>query len=490
MSEKNNAAKTAEAEKVMTKYDLKMQRKTDAAAKARKEEKRGMIIGIVLVVALVAFVASFPIRSYLAVYGQYIRVGGEKVTQIEFDMQYNMSKQSFIQQMGQYLSMFGITDMDTLESQIYHDNMTYGDYFSQMAAESLVQQRGLAAKAKEVGFTYDVDADMDMMKSALEELAKEEGTSLDAYVQNIYGSLATWNRIKPYLEEATYASAYYNEVMADKMPSEEDIQAEYEANKDKYDVIDYHMTLVMAELPTMAPDGTVEKDEEGNEIPYEPTEEEIEAAMKEAYKKAQEAEKTVAKDGTEYTGASLSSANAYIKDFLADENREPGDTMIAEVSASNLYRVVSFDRRYQDQTPTHDFRMICSSTTDAQTILDEWKAGEATEESFLELVEKYDEAGGASTGGYYSGMTASTMAGEAAEWLAAGRVKGDTLAYNLEEGASYVFYYLAEGNPAWKTNAASAVLNARMTAFIEEAIAGVEIEDKDKKLTYLYLEEE
>ena len=93
MSEKKNAVNTAETEKVMTKYDLKMQRRKEEAAKAKKEELKGLIIGIVLVAALAAFVLSFPIRSYLAVNGQYIKVGGEKVTRVEFDMQYNITKQ-------------------------------------------------------------------------------------------------------------------------------------------------------------------------------------------------------------------------------------------------------------------------------------------------------------------------------------------------------------------------------------------------------------
>ena len=173
MSDKKNVVKTAENEKVMTKYDLKMQRRKEEAQKARREEIKGLIIGIVLVVALAAFVLSFPIRSYLAVNGQYIKVGGEKVTKVEFDMQYNVSKNTYIQQMGYYLSMFGMTDTSTLEYQAYDDNMTFGDYFAQMAAEGLVEQRGLTAKAEEAGFTYDTTEDLEAMKASLEAAAAE-----------------------------------------------------------------------------------------------------------------------------------------------------------------------------------------------------------------------------------------------------------------------------------------------------------------------------
>lgn len=490
MSDKKNVVKTAENEKVMTKYDLKMQRRKEEAQKARREEIKGLIIGIVLVVALAAFVLSFPIRSYLAVNGQYIKVGGEKVTKVEFDMQYNVSKNTYIQQMGYYLSMFGMTDTSTLEYQAYDDNMTFGDYFAQMAAEGLVEQRGLTAKAEEAGFTYDTTEDLEAMKASLEAAAAEAGVTSDEYIKGVYGELATWKRIKPYLEKALYSSAYYNQVMEDNMPAEEEIQAEYEANTAVYDSVDYHMTIVEAELPDKAPDGTVEKDEEGNEIPYEPTEEEIAEAMKEAYKKAQEAEKTVAEDGQEYIGVNLNSVSSYIKEFLADESRKAGDTTIVELSSSNRYWVVSFDARYLDETPTHDVRMIYTASTEAQTILDEWKAGEATEETFQDMVVKYDEAGSAAIGGYYSGMEASDMEAEIEEWLTEDRVAGDTLAVTTESGVSYVLYYLAESDPAWKLDATSTLVNADMTAFMEEAVAGVEIEDRKKNLVYLHIEEE
>lgn len=490
MSEKKNAAKAAETEKVMTKYDLKMQRRKEEAAKAKKEELKGLIIGIVLVAALAAFVLSFPIRSYLAVNGQYIKVGGEKVTRLEFDMQYNITKNSYLEQMGSYLSMFGMTDASAIENMAYSDNMTFGDYFAQMTAEGIREQKGLFAKAKEAGFTHDTTAQMDEMKAALETAAKEQGVTLDVYVNNLYGSLATWNRVKPYLERTFYVSAYYNKVMEDNMPAEEEIQAEYEANTANYDTVDYHMTIIEAELPTTAPDGTVEKDEEGNEIPYEPTEEEIAAAMEAAYEKALEAEKTVATDGTEYTGMRLSGLTSYIKDFMADESRKAGDTTVVEIASSNRYWAVSFDNRYRDENPTYDFRMISSYSIDAQTILDEWKNGDATEDSFMDLAAKYDEAGTASIGGYYSGMRATSVNEEIGEWLKAGRAEGDTLAVTTESGAAYVVYYLAEGEPAWKLDATSALLNADMSAFMEEAIADIEIVDRKKNLAYLYIEEE
>ena len=488
MSEKKKVTPVTQNEKIMTKYDLKMQRRKEEAAKAKKEELKGTIIGIVLVVALAAFVASFPIRSWYAVNGKYIKVGGEKVTQVEFAFQYNQVKQNYIQQMGSFLSMLGITDVSTMENQMYSDTLTYGDYFASMAAENIKTNRGVMAKAKAEGFTYDAAPELQTLKTQLTTIAKEAGVTLDAYLASIYGSLATWNRLEPYFAENITLAGFYTWFTENNIPSEDDLNAEYEANKDDYDCVDYHLSFVKAELPTTAPDGKVEKDADGKEIPYEPTEEEIAKAMAAAKKEAEKLEKTVAKDGDEYIGKRKTAVGTWYQEFLFDASRKPGDTAVIEDANNDRYLIVSFDKRYKDEAPTHDVRMIYSTATTAQTILNEWKAGKATEESFISLVQAYDENGSASVGGLYSGITASYFGEEVGKWLAEERKAGDTTAITTEDGSNFVVYYVAEGDSSWKVDAESLLVENRLTAFMEEAVKGVEIEDPRGKLAYLTVE--
>ena len=483
MSGKKNETKADQ--KVMTKYDQKMQQRKEAAEQAKKEEKRGLAVGIALVLLLAAFVASFPIRSYLAVNGAYIKVGNEKVTQLEFGMQYNVTKDTYVEQMRYYLELFGMTDLTNIEYQTYSGDMTFGDYFMQLTAEGIVEQKGIKAKAKEAGFTYDTTEELAEMKTALETAAKEVGVTFDNYIQTVYGSLATWNRIVPYLEESLYVSAYYNQVLEDSMPSEEAIAAEYDSNKNAYDSVDYHYIAVDAELPKTAPDGTVQKDENGNEIAYTPTEEEVAAAMKAAYLQAQEKEKVVATEGEAYENIKLSDLSSTFTEFMASEDRKPGDTTIIELESLNRYLVVSFDGRHRDDTPTHDMRMIITMSADSKVIMEEWAATERTEEDFMALVTKYDEMGMESYGGYYTGLELSEMDVEIAEWMQGGREKGDTYALTNEVGETYVLYYIKENEAGWKLDATNNIVNAAMTAFMEEATAGIEIVDKDKHLSYL-----
>ena len=70
-----------------------------------------------------------------------------------------------------------------------------------------------------------------------------------------------------------------------------------------------------------------------------------------------------------------------------------------------------------------------------------------------------------------------------------GREKGDTYALTNEVGETYVLYYIKENEAGWKLDATNNIVNAAMTAFIEEATADIEIVDKDKHLSYLHEED-
>lgn len=118
-----------EPEKIVTKYDLKMQRRKEEKEKAAREEKISRITGILVVAALVCIVASFPIRNYLTVNGTYATVNGEKISRVEFDFNYYMARSSYLNQYGAYLSYFGLDTSRDVDTQMYSDTMTWGDYF-------------------------------------------------------------------------------------------------------------------------------------------------------------------------------------------------------------------------------------------------------------------------------------------------------------------------------------------------------------------------
>lgn len=475
----------AEEKKAPTNYDKKLERRKKEEARKKKEKMKKVIIAVVVILLLAAFIASFPIRKAMALKEPYIKVNGEDITKVEFDYYRAIEKANFLSQNANYFSMFGL-DISVIEEQTYDDYMTFAEYFDQLAAEEIVRTKALRDKAAAAGFEYDTTLEYEQSITNIREMAKEQDVEYDEYFKMIYGSLATEERLEEIMRENIYAMAYGLQVEKDLEPSEDAIRAYYEENKGQYDSVDYHLINFSADLPTTTTDA------EGNEVAYQPTEEETKAAMEAAKKQADEAEATVAQKGEAHVNESMQ--NSYFHEnlynFLYDTSRKPGDTCVVENTPYNGYLVASFDKRYLDETPTESARVIITSTTDAQTILDEWKAGAATEESFIEILAKYDEAGSIINDGLYGGIGAGMVNEDLYAWLSAPERKaGDTTAMNIEGEANYVLYYVGETEPRWMTLISNTLLSEEMSTYMEELVASYNIENLENRLKYLIVQE-
>lgn len=108
--------------------------------------------------------------------------------------------------------------------------------------------------------------------------------------------------------------------------------------------------------------------------------------------------------------------------------------------------------------------------TEAQKVLDEWKAGEATEDSFAEMVSAYSEdTGSTSTGGLYENVVADgTYMEEFEAWAVdAGRQTGDVDIIKTSYG--YHIMYYVSGEAEWLYYAETGLINDRYDA-LQEAI--------------------
>lgn len=107
---------------------------------------------------------------------------------------------------------------------------------------------------------------------------------------------------------------------------------------------------------------------------------------------------------------------------------------------------------------------------EAEKILDEWKAGDATEESFAALVPTYTEDPGSSTtGGLYTDINpTSSYVENFLNWTVdMTRQPGDTGIVKTEYG--YHIMYFVSGEPHWLATARVALLSERTTAMIDNA---------------------
>ena len=501
-NEKVTENKEQTEQKVMTKYDRKVQKRKEEKEKEKKEERISTAIGIVVLVALVCLVASFPIRTYLATHETYVVVNGEAVNKVEFDYQYNLTKNNYITQYGSYLTYFGLDTSKDLSTQMYSDTLSWQDYFEQMAVENLKQSKAMKTAADAEGFTYDTTDEYNTFKETIKTSAASAGISEKEYIRSIYGAYATMSRIEQYVKNDMVMNAYYQKLQEDNAPSDDEIQSYYEENKATYDSVDYRLTTIEADLPTepteladpveatTAPDadtdGTATTDTT-QDTAYQPSDAEIAKAMEDAKVLADDAEKTVAKDGEAHENEKKSSVNYLISDWLFDDARKAGDTTVITNDNSHCYYVVAFEKRYLDETPSADVRVIIpTEDKTGEEILEEWKSGAATEDSFAELCKKYtQDTSAVENGGLFEQVTKTGMTEELSNWIFDNsRQAGDTVAITVSD-TTYVLYYIGQDQPEWKINIKNTLVSQAMSQYIEDITADITVEDPKGKLNYL-----
>lgn len=504
----NKEQKEQTEQKVMTKYDRKVQKRKEDKEKEKKEERISTAVGIVFLVALVCLVASFPIRTYLATHETYVVINGEEVNKVEFDYVYNTTKNNYITQYGSYLSYFGLDTSKDLSTQMYSDTLTWQDYFEQNAVESLKQNKALMAEAKAAGFTYDTTDEYNTFKETIKTSAAAAGVSDKEYVRSIYGSYATMGRIEEYVKNDMVMNAYYQKLQEDNAPSDDEIQSYYEENKATYDSVDYRLTTIEADLPTEpteladpveetaadttgTTDGTAATDST-QDTAYQPSDAEIAKAMEDAKVLADDAEQTVAKDGEAHENEKKSSVNYLISDWLFDDARKAGDTTVITNDNSHCYYAVAFEKRYLDETPSADVRVIIpTEDKTGEEILEEWKNGAATEDSFAELCKKYtQDTSAVENGGLFEQVTKTGMTEELSNWIFdSSRQAGDTVAITVSD-TTYVLYYIGQDQPEWKINIKNTLVSDTMSQHMQDITADVTVEDPKGKLNYLKVQAE
>lgn len=467
--------KEVKKEKVVTRYDLKLQRREAAKAKAKRDRMISNITGVVIVAALFCLVASFPIRNYLAVHETYVKINGENISRVEFDYNYNVELNNYVNQYGSYMAMFGMDLSGDLSRQMYSDELTYQDYFTQLAVENISNNKALLAEAEAAGFTYDTAADYADFERRLKEAASRAGVSVKDFVRDSYGSFATLSRISGFVKESIYLSQYYDSIIDARMPSDEEAESYYNDNKDVYDSVDYRLLTVEAKLSEA------------------PTEEETAAAMAEAKKEAEAALGKVATEGEQNENMTSNAVPYLLEEWLFDSSRKAGDTTVIENTIGNSYYVAAFGNRYLDNSPTVNIRAIITEEDNAQAILDEWKGGDATEESFAELCDQYNDISLVpSVGGFLESVRPRELTEDLESWLSdSARRAGDTAAISPEEDEySYVLYYVEENDPWWMVSAKNVLLGNLMEAYMAEITADVSVEDPKGNLKYLYISAE
>lgn len=417
------------------------------------------------------------------------------------------------------LSQNGVNSAAPLKSTIINaeTGMTMYDYLMDQAVDLLVNTTALADKAAAEGYTMSAETKeyLDNQLSQLDTLWVASGyKSLDAYLRANYGPYMTYDRfVNLYTKSLLvndYSSTYVNGL--------EYVDSEYEgyyqdntATLDSYTISQF---VVQAQVETTDADGkTIEMTDEEKATALEQSKTKAKAVAEEIQSKLASGEGPSAlaahyaeqlsgtpSISTTVTGANV--ASSPYAEWAQDSARKAGDVTLSEYDAgstSYYYYVILFENRTRDDTPTDSVRhvLVAAETAEgaaepteeqyaaakakAQELLDQWKSGPATEDSFAQLAKDNSaDTGSAADGGLISNIySGSGYVATFTDWATDdARRPGDTgLVQNTgstTKGWHIMYYVGAEGDPVWKITAKSAMTSKDYNAWQESAKEGYE----------------
>lgn len=415
-----------------------------AAKNAKKSPKLSMakkkatkVISIVLVVALILS-AFGGILNFFGIPQKTLKVkAGNDIefTLAEFNYYYYMvwsNYQSTAIQYEQYGTgystyMLGYDYTLSPEEQAYTDNFssitgvtvaelgvdepTWSDAFKYAAINNLVQIKYCVAEAKKAGITLTAEESAEIDK-AIEEMrstAKSNDYSLDRYIRATYGNGLSEKVIRNIFEENYIANSYTTKLQEDIRAeiTDDQIKAEYDKNKDKYDLVDFRLytfetatpkypenateeekttlldaaqaaekaeaeaflanvtdadSFITGIVPILAADKAAEeaakKETSKVEIGTESAEDK-ENASKPQTEEEKRADTDEATDFSSYTYDAVSQMNDDLLKWLYDDARVNGDKTVIEIQDGVYVAVLLTKAQYQNTAPSsHDVRHI------------------------------------------------------------------------------------------------------------------------------------
>lgn len=508
----------------------KMTEKQLAEQKEAKKLKLYSTLAVVVLVLLLVFAAYTAISRTIVNSGirerntVAVTIGDQEISNAELNYYYLDAVNKFYSQYGSYAALLGLDVTQPLNAQIYseEERLTWADSFLASAIENVKATYAIAAEAKANGVTLPEEtlAEIDSAMETMEMYATIYGhPNVKSYVKAMYGQGATVESLREYYEinelARYYQSNYYNELTY----TDAQLREAEKENFDKYSSYNYNYYYL-----------NVNRFVEGESENGTYTDEQLAAAAKAAEEAAKEltdgistvpaldkAIAALAINADSGDVASFASENiaygsipADYAAWMTDASRKSGDTTyVASTSTTtdengnetekvNGYYVVMFGSKNDNIFALANVRHILvgfeGGTTDSTTgvttytddekaaakaeaeeILAQWKAGEATEESFAALANEKSDDGDGTTGGLYEDIYPGQMVDAFEEWCFDTHEVGDTGIVETEYGY-HVMFYAGDSNTTYRdylisTELANNDYNAWRTALVDALTA-------------------
>ncbi len=493
------------------------------AAQEKKIKKRRTIVSIIalaLVLAIgIGLFYGLVIRPKTAPRKTVaLRTGDHELSAVEFSHYYYDAINAFYQNYGSYLSYFMSDPSLPIDQQVYDEETgeTWADYFMKSAADNAKFDYAVYDEAKAAGYTLSAESEQSIQDSlkTLETQVKDNGfKSLNQYFDQIYGKGCTKDTYVAYQRIRATASEYAAKLDDERVFSDADIQAKDDENPAKYSSATYRAYFISANnYKPEAADDEEEKSDEEKAAETKKAMEEAKAAADEMAAaatsekaftdKALELAPESSKQTYENADATLNADTAYdnvnslFADWVFDDARKAGDVTTIE-DGENGYYVLYFlstdDNSYSTVNvrhiliaPENDEDSDNDGTPDkasdaadaaakakAEQLLADWKAGEATEDSFAKLAADNSTDNG-SDGGLYENVYHNQMVEEFNDWcFDPARKTGDTDIVKTTYGY-HVMYFVGEGESYRKTQILSDLKEEAYNEWSEKIVEGKE----------------
>lgn len=467
-NQKTNEKNQMDEGRVMTKYDRKLQRRQEEAIQ-RKKRKMAVRGTAIMVVAVCIIAAAFLIYAKVSESLSYFKVDGESISRSEFEFYYNKTLNTY----ASTYSAYGLDTTQPLEDQecLLDSSMSWKDYFEKMATEEIVEIKALVKDAEKNDFKADVDKEYEENVEALATIAKENNLSEKDYYKQAFGD--SKEDIEDYMKEYILANLWYEEKSDSQEITDDEIEAYYQENKQDYDYVKYYVSAVTAEGVTVGTSSDAE----------------ITTAMALAKTKAQTQLNSIETSGTYEEYGLYADMELTLSEWLFADERTAGETAVLEDETSAVCYAVKFCEKNRVEKPTVDFYAIITSDedVDGDKILKEWESGEKTEDSFIDMVEKYTE-NTAVEDGLFEGLTEEDVEhveGLVQWFFEEERTAGDTFASVAEDGVKYIVYYKAANDPYYKVVIESELVSSKMQTYLTNLTSPIEVADPNGVLKYL-----
>ena len=398
----------------------------------------------------------------------------------------------------------GVSSTSSLKSMTMNSTTgeTMYDYLKSQAVERLVTCAALDKQAAEEGFTMsdDTQTEVDDQLKQLEEQWVSAGyQSRDAFIRANYGPYMTYDRLVELFTRDMLVNEYATQFSDSLSYSDADYEQYYQENANTLDEYTITQFVFNATVDTTDADGnTIEMTDDEKSAALEQAKTEKQARAQELQSKL-EAGEDPAQLAQEYaddltgdpsisqvmSGSSVASSS--YAQWAQDTARQNGDVTLSEYDAgpsSYYYYVVRFEGRARNDENTATVRHIlvaadqdegaseptedqyAAAKTKAEELLDQWKSGAATEESFAELAKANSaDTGSAADGGLITDIySGSGYVSTFTDWaLDAARQPGDTgIVQNTGSSVKgwHIMYFVGrDGDPVWKLTAKTAMEN-------------------------------